>query len=273
MWRRPAMLRAAAYREGVKYDAAHAKLDGHRVMVSKDGDGRVTALTRNFVDLAPKLTCVEWAERVPVRTAVDGELVVPGGTASDVKTRLHEARFEAFAVPWWAGRRLYDSPVRVARHLCQTNGIAFAAPLLEFWAPEAWDMAAAARAWNVEGWVLKRSNYRGWWKWKLERTIDLLVTGIKPGQGKYSGTVGALLCSFVDDDGSHVEVASVSGMTDEQRARMGRHDIGRVVEVRYQQVGSLGRLRHPRFVRWRDDKDAEGCRADQDPDLRKETGR
>ena len=31
-------------------------------------------------------------------------------------------------------------------------------------------------------------------------------------------------------------------------------DIGRIVEVEYQRVTRLGKLRHPRFKRWRDDK-------------------
>lgn len=34
---------------------------------------------------------------------------------------------------------------------------------------------------------------------------------------------------------------------------------GAVCEVEYQDVASKGRLQHPRFVRWRDDKLAEEC--------------
>jgi ATP-dependent DNA ligase len=59
------------------------------------------------------------------------------------------------------------------------------------------------------------------------------------------------------------EITRVSGMPDEQRLDIDeKKDLGRVVEVEYQDVGNGGRLIHPRFVRWRDDKPASQCRYD-----------
>jgi len=40
-----------------------------------------------------------------------------------------------------------------------------------------------------------------------------------------------------------------------------------VMEVSYQYVGDKGRLRHPNFVRWREDKPAAECTLSQDDDL------
>jgi ATP-dependent DNA ligase len=109
---------------------------------------------------------------------------------------------------------------------------------------------------DVEGYVFKDGNLTGWAKWKPTRTADLVVTGLTPGRGKYAGLIGSLECSLW---GGPV-VADVSGFTDAERAALGPHVIGQVVEVAYQYVGARGRLRHPRFVRWRDDKAPEECR-------------
>ena len=130
--------------------------------------------------------------------------------------------------------------------------------------PEFWLDAAKRR--GVEGWVFKVSNYHGWWKLKVVKTVDLVVTGLKDGRGKYLGLVGALKCSTWrwGSNLKLVEVAAVSGMTDEQRVDIDSGHVGRVCEVAYQLVGSRGRLRHPRFVRWRPDKRAEDCTLSQD---------
>ena len=43
--------------------------------------------------------------------------------------------------------------------------------------------------------------------------------------------------------------------------------LGKVIEVRYQYIGDKGRLRHPNFVRWRDDKPPDECTLSKDSDL------
>jgi DNA ligase-1 len=96
----------------------------------------------------------------------------------------------------------------------------------------------ATRSWN-------------WMKIKEEETTEVVVTGIKEGTGKYVGACGALIC---DHKGRTVRV---SGMTDEQRRRFfdkPKSIIGKMIEVTYQEETEAGSLRHPRFVRVRDDK-------------------
>ena len=110
--------------------------------------------------------------------------------------------------------------------------------------------------------MFKDGNLLNFEKWKPVKTLDAVVTDIKPGKGKYDNQVGALILSV---EGR--EVANVSGMSDAERAAMGEHNIGQVVEVAYQYVGSKGRLRHPRFIRFRDDKLPEQCLLSQDSDL------
>ncbi len=102
-----------------------------------------------------------------------------------------------------------------------------------------------------EPWVAKRTY--AWMKIKDQLSVDVVVTGVKEGTGKYEGTLGALVCK-------HKKVKiQVSGMTDEQRHEFWKDRkgiIGRMIEVEYQEETVHGALRHPRFVRMRPDKEA-----------------
>lgn len=126
----------------------------------------------------------------------------------------------------------------------------------------------------VEGFVLKDGNLLNWRKLKEEKTIDCFITGYIPGDGKYYGKVGSLLCSVYDTNKVARQIAAVSGFNDAIRDwltdefKNNRQDIiNQVIEVEYQLIGSKGRCRHPRFKNWRDDKLAEDCLTDQDEDL------
>jgi hypothetical protein len=139
---------------------------------------------------------------------------------------------------------------------------------------------------DVEGLVLKEKHFGGWWKYKTTKTIDVICTGLEEGTGANIGGVGALVgsvwkdqqvCPTCDADQTNlrgtcpvcrmplatkrklVVVANVSGMTQDIRDNVGDDDVGRVFEVEYQYLGAGEKLRHPRFLRWREDKRAEEC--------------
>lgn len=103
----------------------------------------------------------------------------------------------------------------------------------------------------------KRS--RAWLKIKDQQTVDAPIIGLEEGTGKYQGMLGAVI---VDLDG--VEVRVGSGFTDEQRleiwqkAHAGyRSMFTGLIEIEYHEKTPDGSLRHPRFVRFRDDKPVE----------------
>lgn len=90
-----------------------------------------------------------------------------------------------------------------------------------------------------------------WMKIKEEETIEVVVTGIKEGTGKYVGMCGALIC---EHKGRRVRA---SGMTDAQRKEFfdkPKSIIGKMIEVTFQEETESGSLRHIRFKRVRDDK-------------------
>jgi DNA ligase-1 len=92
-----------------------------------------------------------------------------------------------------------------------------------------------------------------WMKLKPEETYDVVITGVKAGKGKYEGSLGALRYQYQGKD------CSTSGMTDQERDdwwklhKKGKL-VGRMVEVKCAGVTEKGSLRHPRFIRFRDDK-------------------
>lgn len=122
-----------------------------------------------------------------------------------------------------------------------------------------------------------------WVKVKKQATADVVIMGFIPAKEmsvkkgddkatltKYAkaGLIGAIQCgqhTLLSDGsprGAEIEVATVSGMTDELRAEFTRHPkkyIGRVIEIEHNGREPTGRFRHPRFNRFRDDKSAIDC--------------
>lgn len=102
-------------------------------------------------------------------------------------------------------------------------------------------------------------------KYKQVKTMDLLVTNIVGGAGKYEGLVGALICEAYTDDGKHIYVQVGSGLSDQERwdwMRCTDNIIGKIVEVGYHELTQTNSaagsneysLRFPRLLRVRRDK-------------------
>jgi len=82
--------------------------------------------------------------------------------------------------------------------------------------------------------------------------VDLIIEGLDEGTGRHKGRLGAVV---VDYEGTEVKVGS--GFSDELRQTVWDDPtgfIGRMVEVRYQEVTPDGSLRFPTFVCFRNDR-------------------
>jgi len=255
-----------------------SKLNGHRFTAFKQANGTLVGFEREVrPDLEitrkrPHVVKYDWwkqLEGVPPKSSVDGELYVVRGNAGTVAHAIAEGdgslEFRPFAVPWWEGKDCERESLSWAQTVLKFSTGLKLIPFYRLAVDDSLErLLQDAEDLGTEGWVLKNYNYGEWWKVKPTKTVDCVVTGFKDGNGKYLGLVGALKVS-AKVDGKMTELASVSGMDDVTRVDIDEdEDLGRVVEVEYQEVGNGGRLIHPRFVRWRDDKPADQCEYDEE---------
>ena len=100
-------------------------------------------------------------------------------------------------------------------------------------------------------------------KCKIVQTIDMIVTDVLSGEGKYDGLCGALACTAgVTPDGKRIVCNVGSGLTDYQRFAYASNPsliIGKIIEVGYHEItqakdADTYSLRFPRFVKIRNDK-------------------
>jgi len=199
----------------------------------------------------------------------DGELVVPGGTSSDVRkggiknnTKLRIVLFDVLEV---MGADVKDLPYTERRQMLELSvshhTVENASPVLWAVAIEAVSAEAVARIWDRggEGAILKRGtaqyrpNYRSkdWIKVKREGTIEMIVTGYEAGEfGPYSK------CKLSSPDvpkGSSVKTKNADWL----RKLAARPDyyIGKTLVVEYTERTPDGRLRHPRFDHFKGEGD------------------
>jgi ATP-dependent DNA ligase len=108
---------------------------------------------------------------------------------------------------------------------------------------------------------------QGWAKMKKSYDVSCVISGYKPGNGKYSGQVGALELA-VYDGGKLIPIGYASGFNDQIRTEISAdfsRFVGKVVDVFAHELSKpsadhyLGRLRHPTWHRFRDDVEAADC--------------
>ena len=93
-------------------------------------------------------------------------------------------------------------------------------------------------------------------------TMDYVVMGLQPGEGKHKGRMGAVICGLYEGKELVEKVRVGGGWSDQERDSIWKRPqayVGRVLEVRGYQVFDSGSMRHPNAVRFRDDKDAREC--------------
>tara|TARA_R110001583_G_scaffold31043_8_gene106622 strand:+ start:14491 stop:15720 length:1230 start_codon:yes stop_codon:yes gene_type:complete len=89
-------------------------------------------------------------------------------------------------------------------------------------------------------------------KMKEFHDVDLPIKSLEEGTGKHAGKLGSVTVEF-----KGVDVRVGSGFSDDLREKIWQDResfIGRLVEVRYQEITSDGSLRFPTFVCFRNDK-------------------
>lgn len=98
------------------------------------------------------------------------------------------------------------------------------------------------------------------WRQKRKVTKDLRVVGFEPGEGKHEGRLGALI--GVTDGGVQISVGG--GFDDSEREAIWQNRdimLGRMFEIEGYAEFESGSLRHPQFVRWREDLPRTSLRA------------
>lgn len=267
------------------------KHDGWRVSLqfTKSGIRIVSSRWKDLTDHLPHITSQEFPSYL-IGTVIDCEAVSGklGDTASILGSLPGRAvnlqktsgliKLYAFDMPFYCNETIQDKPfskrrsyleATINRDLNQLSHIELTQLILL-------DSVSAKSAFLVnafkngyEGIVLKSplATYGAKYsmlKVKERYTIDALVTGWKKGRGKYSKTLGALLCSVIDEESGNLrEITNVSPGTDSNREKMFNqlsalncdwHKLEIVVEIEFQSWTKNARMRHARVIRYRTDK-------------------
>jgi bifunctional non-homologous end joining protein LigD len=112
-----------------------------------------------------------------------------------------------------------------------------------------------------------------WSKMKKVYDVSCVISGFKPGNGKYADSIGSLAISVYHDN-KLVEIGFASGFDDSIREDMRKNFKkyqGKVVDVFVQEIQDskrskdnvVGRVRHPTFHRFRNDVNAKDCTSEK----------
>lgn len=198
---------------------------------------------------------------------VDGEIIVPGKKFDDLSGEIRafrktdDAQYMVFDVHSREPLPLYKRQI-LADNLCHTindYSIQYIQHRTLRCEEEAMEMYDEALDMGFEGLVIKKEDgmaFDGrnsdWQKIKPVDTVDVEVTGIEFGTGKYSYAVGSLICNF---NGKEIHVGG--GLSDAQREKWALDPlaiVGKTIEVSYMELSKNGSLRHPRLKCVRGDK-------------------
>lgn len=251
---------------------------------------------RGFVEKTHNLPHLANASKSLDGTVLDGEIVapfaknLPGGKSKYVtrimgsspeeavrKQREHGwLEYMVFDCLWWKGKDVRNNPlierVLIAYDvLCEWKN-AYAKQVRQVGVKGRKAYFDSILASGGEGVVLKSIHHtygdeKLWVKVKGEWTADVVVTGFVTGKGKYANTIGALkFAQWAKVDYAKtldlVEMGTCSGFDDALRAEMDasfKKFRGRVFEIKHNGRETTGAFRHPRFSRWRPDKDPREC--------------
>lgn len=259
------------------------KLDGIRCIAIRDG-GSTRMLSRNDLSLneryPPIAAALDGQSRA--RFAVDGEIVSASGKFQD---RNGPFFYYVFDVLWLDGSDVRGLPLRERKGVLR-DALAWDDPLrLTDYRNETGEaMFAEACASGWEGVIAKRADSvytskrsRDWLKFKCEHGQELVIGGFTPPKGSRT-EFGALLVGVYEDGGLHyagkvgtgfdrAELERLAGLLrplardtspffDAPRFRdVTWVEPSLVAQVGFAEWTNDGRLRHPRYLGQRIDKD------------------
>lgn len=268
------------------------KFDGSRYLAAftKRGVRIVSRRGIDKTDRMPKLVSElqgAWApDRITTGTILDGEIVA--GSFSETISLVNSLgsrgmdsstpyRFMVFDILregkfWYTDLRFRDRRLLlegVLRHVLRggVDGITTLTPQfnsdsIENYLQGIWQAGGEGIILkNVEGRYEQGKRSRSWIKVKDVQTADGVITGFTPGEGKYQDTIGAIVIGQYRNGKFLSRITKISGMTDDLRYELGSSGsdyLGKVVEFAYQNKTDES-YRHPRFKRFRPDKDPKEC--------------
>lgn len=272
----------------IKYPCwAQLKYDGVRI-VAKIENNRVVFKTRNNKSVnLPKLA--KLINDAPIdKMVLDGELVYKDGKmaartsiSGAVNSAMHGGTINEADIVFQVfdflsledfnankNRVTYEDRFFCAKTICNAIGnerIKIAENIVVKSAEDVNKLAETMYEQGYEGLILKHPSHKytfkrskDWVKIKQIKTADLRVYSALEGQGKYTGMVGALICSGIVE-GKPIRVHVGSGLSDIQRCVPMDYYNDEIVEVKYNSIiqdSATGQwsLFLPRFVCIRHDK-------------------
>ena len=276
---------------------AYTRVVGKHSKVPGDKTGKLQHILDECKKLYPKGTVLDGEVLLPVGPGIPlskSHLVATAIADPGVYGLVQYGIFDVIA---YGGRELIDETAEVRASYIQ-EGEEHTFAVRNVWLPSA-KKKFLETIWanGGEGIILKDKNSpydskrnKMWIKVKQVREYDVVFMGVEAAKEKslkkgaiaetdtkYKGLAGAIVFGqyvvtpvLADDlqllgcETTLTKLGTVSGFTDEQREDITANAEKytreqRVFTVRSQERTETGALRHPRFVCWRDDKDAFDC--------------
>lgn len=280
---------------GKQESVLEPKLDGFRLLAQVTDDGTVHLWTRNWNDKAKRAVAIaaEICAQFPPGTWIDGEAVtmtvddkgrvimgsnktstILGGNPKPLKLQ-EQLTFIVFDLMAHGGIDARSLPFGSRRQLLErifdAEGFDRVSLVPQFEAIEETHEVLLMQ--GFEGSMVKhlRAPYGsgkrggGQGKVKAKWTLDAFITGAKPGEGSFTGLVGAIVFSQVTEDGTILERGKCSGMDFKTRVWLTENldeliANRQVVEIKHNGTlpGTDG-LRHPQYKGLRSDKVWSDC--------------
>lgn len=233
---------------------------------------RISVVTKEFVEKQDKVTWLRDFRTKLRDTVLDGE-ICGSGISSDTQHDMVTGNvvFKVWDVLINEGEDLRQQPLNLRRqallslylkHLKHDSRIRLIDTLTLGRA------VVFTRQKKIEGFILKDPEAvygEGWTKVKAEETHDVIITGVIWSESESYGSKGwirSVLVGQYDAKGKMIDCGQVSGFTEAVRGLISatpQKFKGKVIEIECQQRLPSGKFRHPRFLRFREDKNASDC--------------